>query len=88
LRHFGDALVLEDPAPSETGVAMKMLEAVLWEEEQAHRATFDASWERFARPRTRRLFRTLFGPVAGVDGTSGLRSSSRGTESLRERRPP
>ena len=62
--HLGEKSGLEDPAPSETGVAMKMLEAVLWEEEQAHRAAFDASWERFARPRTRRLFRTLFGPVA------------------------
>ena len=70
LRHFGDALALEDQAPDETGVAMKMLEAMLWEEGQAHRATFDACWERFARPRTRRLFRALFGPVAagGADG--------------------
>ncbi|MGQ0593208.1 MAG: CHAD domain-containing protein [Gammaproteobacteria bacterium] len=74
LRLFGDALALQDQAPEETGVAMKMLEAVLWEEEQAHRATFDASWERFARPRTRRLFRTLFGPVSGAGGVYGARS--------------
>jgi CHAD domain-containing protein len=73
LRHFGGALALEDQVPDETGVAMKMLEAVLWEEEQAHRATFDASWERFARPRTRRLFRALFGPVA-AGGADGARS--------------
>jgi CHAD domain-containing protein len=73
LRHFGDALALEDQVPDETGVAMKMLEAVLWEEEQAHRATFDAYWERFARPRTRRLFRALFGPVA-AGGADGVRS--------------
>ena len=73
LRHFGDALALEDQVPNETGVAMKMLEAVLWEEEQVHRATFDACWERFARPRTRRLFRTLFGPVA-AGGADGARS--------------
>ncbi|MDQ3773278.1 MAG: CHAD domain-containing protein [Pseudomonadota bacterium] len=74
LRHFGDALALEDQAPDETGVAIKMLEAVLWEEEQAHRATFDACWERFARPRTRRLFRALFGPVAagGADGAGSM----------------
>ncbi len=65
LRHFGDALAREDQTPEETGVAMKMLEAVLWEEAQIHRAAFDASWERFSRPRTRRLFRALFGPVAG-----------------------
>ncbi|MGH8574932.1 MAG: hypothetical protein ACREX8_20545, partial [Gammaproteobacteria bacterium] len=60
--------------PDETGVAMKMLEAVLWEEEQAHRATFDASWERFARPRTRRLFRALFGPAGSAGGSDGARS--------------
>jgi len=74
LRHFGEALALQDQAPDETGVAMKMLEAVLWEEEQAHRATFDTSWDRFARPRTRRLVRALFGPLTGADGTSGARS--------------
>ena len=50
---------------------MKMLEALLWEEQQVHRATFDASWERFARPRTRRLFRALFAPVAGAGGAYG-----------------
>jgi hypothetical protein len=50
---------------------MKMLEAALWEEEQVHRATFDASWERFARPRTRRVFRALFGPVASAGGADG-----------------
>jgi CHAD domain-containing protein len=74
LRHFGDALALEDQVPDETGIAIKMLEAVLWEAEQSHRATFDASWERFARPRTRRLFRTLFGPVAagGADGPRSM----------------
>ncbi len=76
LRQFGDALALEDQVPEETGVAMKMLEAVLWEEEQVHGATFDASWERFARPRTRRLFRALFGPVAGTGGAYEARSMS------------
>ncbi|MGH8478587.1 MAG: CHAD domain-containing protein [Gammaproteobacteria bacterium] len=74
LRRFRDALALEDQAPDETGVAMTMLEAVLCEEERVHRSTFDASWERFARPRTRRLFRALFGPVAGTDGADGARS--------------
>jgi CHAD domain-containing protein len=73
LRHFGDALALEDQAADETGVAMKMLEALLWEEQQVHRTTFDASWERFVRARTRRLFRALFGPVAGGAEGAGPR---------------
>ncbi len=69
LRRYGNALAArERPPPDETAVSMKMLEALLFEEQEAHRAGFDAALDRFARPRNRRLYRTLFGPL-GDAGT-------------------
>ncbi len=66
LRHFGEVLSAPDqPVSDETLAAMKMLEAVLYEEQEAHRSSFEAAFSRFARPRNQRLFRALFAPAGG-----------------------